>query len=816
MRRILFTAASALSVIAGVYLALHLDTPQAIAESRIGEKWFGPFFGRSSHSHHTSRNPRPPRETQTSNRRGRYEDNRPTAEDGAVVVTDEQASSAGELPIPMTEKTAPAAEGAATGRRSSRRTNRNTRKHDPADHTASLVVARKAHQDGLEQRFEQLKELLPDEPADFATTPFDQTPRAEAYELKTNADRTAPVPSTASDNGSSGKDRLSPRPAIAEEEAGKEPPDPFSTGSGTVGSSRPLASTRQQAKRTGAGSSPASFDQFPARQDDSRTNDSAAMAGRTLAQDRFDAHEDVKPSSLKTSATATQQTTNATSRGEAFPFEADGSHNDSPGYQADVRRSGDSILGNLETRRGLSGSLVTLGTSAAGLTVRWKTPGSLNLGEEAICRLEVQNEADQPASEVTVHIQLPKTARFVRSRPATTDGADGGGVLSWRLGQLKPQQTASIELVFIAKMAGSLEPTATVTSTRSSSANIEILDPRLTIAIKGADTLALDQAATYTLRITNTGTGPARRIVLTTLVDALLQTGGKGGREYTIGTLLPGQSREVRLAVSGSSAGSGHIAAHVRAASNLTADAQQTVSVLEPELSLAVEGPKLRYVNRPANYKISVHNSGPAVANNVQVFDLVPEGFRFANSSSGGTYDRETREVAWFVGRLQAGQTAEVDVRLIPLAPGDHRVVAAAVADASAIARAEFPTRVKGAANLVMEVIDTDDPVEVGGETTYEIRLINRGNVPAHGVQVAVLLGDEIRAVDATGPTRAEIDSDRIVFDKIPSLAPRQVAAYQVKAKCLSQGRARLRAYVRSDEAREAVLEEESTRIYAD
>ena len=45
---------------------------------------------------------------------------------------------------------------------------------------------------------------------------------------------------------------------------------------------------------------------------------------------------------------------------------------------------------------------------------------------------------------------------------------------------------------------------------------------------------------------------------------------------------------------------------------------------------------------------------------------------------------------------------------------------------------------VEGLAAIMFEVRDSEDPIEVGGETSYEIRVVNQGTKAATNVQVVV------------------------------------------------------------------------------
>ena len=61
---------------------------------------------------------------------------------------------------------------------------------------------------------------------------------------------------------------------------------------------------------------------------------------------------------------------------------------------------------------------------------------------------------------------------------------------------------------------------------------------------------------------------------------------------------------------------------------------------------------------------------------------------------------------------------------------------------------------VEGLAAIMFTVADTQDPIEVGGSTSYDIRVVNQGTKAAANVQVRILLPQGMKATGATGETR--------------------------------------------------------------
>ena len=88
----------------------------------------------------------------------------------------------------------------------------------------------------------------------------------------------------------------------------------------------------------------------------------------------------------------------------------------------------------------------------------------------------------------------------------------------------------------------------------------------------------------------------------------------------------------------------------------------------------------------------------------------------------------------------------------------------------------------------------------MGGETTYEIHVVNQGSKAAGNVRLAVLLPPEMKAVAAEGPTRHVIDGDRVVFDGLAQLAPKADATYRVRVQGLQPGDLRVRCQLLTDD----------------
>src|SRR5690606_8338363 len=117
---------------------------------------------------------------------------------------------------------------------------------------------------------------------------------------------------------------------------------------------------------------------------------------------------------------------------------------------------------------------------------------------------------------------------------------------------------------------------------------------------------------------------------------------------------------------------------------------------------------------RKADYVVSVANEGAAAASGVRVSHKVPEGFTFESAAQGGRYEPASREIVWYVGRIESRQSVSLVATLTATAPGAHQHVVAVTGEGGARAEAVVDTAVESTSSLVIEVIDLDDPVELG------------------------------------------------------------------------------------------------------
>ena len=128
---------------------------------------------------------------------------------------------------------------------------------------------------------------------------------------------------------------------------------------------------------------------------------------------------------------------------------------------------------------------------------------------------------------------------------------------------------------------------------------------------------------------------------------------------------------------------------------------------------------------------------------------------------------------------------------------------------------ADHDLAVEGLAAILFTVTDATDPIEVGGQTTYEVRIVNQGSKIGTNVRLAALIPAGMTAVNGEGPTRVAIDGQRVLFDPLTRLAPQADAFYKIHVKGTTPGDKRIQVQLMSDDVQTPVTKEESTHVYS-
>lgn len=446
--------------------------------------------------------------------------------------------------------------------------------------------------------------------------------------------------------------------------------------------------------------------------------------------------------------------------------------------------------------------------------VKWEARGEVTLGEQCQCVLIVKNNGKVSAKDIIVEASFPESVRLVESVPFPKSSSSK---LEWQFANLAAGEQKTIELTMVPTKRGELAASAQVRFTGTAATSFQVSEPMLKATVKMANEVNLGEPAAATVTISNPGTGTAQNVVIQAFLPSGLES--TSGKEFStdIGPLGPGETRTVRLSMIATAGGEQSVKVIAKSSTaNLEQATQAEINVLAPSLKLAATGPSLRYMHRAAKYVLTATNNSNTSTENVRISQVVAAGFDFVTANHGGRWDSQARTVSWYIGHLDVGQATTVELELMPQKVGEFKHAFRVTGDAGIEATTVVATRVEGAASLVMEVKDTDDPVEVGSEMTYEIRVRNEGSKSAQKVAVSCELPQDVELLKVDGPTSHIVESGMLIFKPSAELAARDSLIYKVTIKATVAGSTRLRARLTSESIQKPLIVEEATQFYAE
>jgi uncharacterized repeat protein (TIGR01451 family) len=457
------------------------------------------------------------------------------------------------------------------------------------------------------------------------------------------------------------------------------------------------------------------------------------------------------------------------------------------------------------------------GPQQPAITLQKVSPAEIQVGKQATFELHIRNAGQVPAHHVVVTDYVPAGTQLVDARPPANGGQHtAGGALIWSLGTLQPGEESQITLQVMPQSEGEIGSTAQVSFAAAATSRSICTRPQLTIEHTAPPKVLIGESLTVGITVSNPGSGPATGVAIEEDVpDGLAHVAGTQ-LEYEVGTLRPGESKRLELALRAEKPGVIQNTIVVRGEGGLAAQHTVQLEVVAPQLAVEVEGPKRRFLERQATYTLQVANPGTAPARDVELAAFLPRGMKFVTTDSQGQYDPAQHAVFWSLEELPPSKAGAVKLTTLPVEPGEQRLRIESRAERGLTAAGEQVVQVEQSAELLHTVKDTDEVIEVGSETTYEIRVTNTGTKAATNVRLAALMPPGMSAVGGEGPTRAGSDATQVIFEPLARLNPQEEVTYRVTVQGKQQGDHIVRVQLSSDEWPTPVTREESTRVYQD
>ncbi|MDG2380815.1 MAG: hypothetical protein P8N76_04005 [Pirellulaceae bacterium] len=454
------------------------------------------------------------------------------------------------------------------------------------------------------------------------------------------------------------------------------------------------------------------------------------------------------------------------------------------------------------------------GPQSPALTIEKSAPAEIQVGQPTKFEIRVRNTGQIAAESVLIRDEIPLGTKYVDSNPKATSVTNGA--IYWEIGSVRPGEDVVVTVELMPTEEGQVGSVATVAFQASAAARSNATKPELVLEQTGPREALLGETVRFSIKLSNPGSGAATEVVLEEDVPSGLSHSSGSKLEYEVGTIQPGQTRNLELTLKASQAGPVLNTIMARARGGLEATSSVELAVVAPKLEVVVDGPQKRYLDRQATFSVAVKNPGTSTAHGVEVLAKLPSGLKFVSTNNSGYYDQSRHAVVWSLEKLPAGEMGQAQFTARPVEMGQYEIRAEGKSKTGLQATDDHAIAVEGIAALFFGLADQVDPIEVGGRTTYEIKVVNQGSKAASNVRIVALVPDGMKPVGAEGPTKEQVQGQKVFFEPMGRLTPQGEAIFRISVEGTEPGDHRFRVQMSSDDMTRPVIKEEGTRIYAD
>lgn len=425
--------------------------------------------------------------------------------------------------------------------------------------------------------------------------------------------------------------------------------------------------------------------------------------------------------------------------------------------------------------------------------------------------IRVSNLTEMMLTEVTITETLSRDFQFNASEPTARTEDDR---LIWEIDSLGPRASKSIKITGVATASRPLEHCTAVTHTARNCAVVKVVEPTLEVATIAPAEALLCEPIQVEFVVTNTGTGAAQNVqIVDTLPAGLQTTDGKGKIVLEAGTLAAGEARRFSIKLRATKTGTYVNKAVATSAAGLTAESETTLTnVRQPILTLTKTGPKRQYLGRSIAYELTVTNKGDGPAQNTTIEDIIPPGVTNIEATAGAQFSGS--KLIWELGTLESNTSKNVRVSYTPTREGELMATATATAYCAEPVTDSSRTAITGIAAARLDVIDLEDPVEVGTNTTYLITVSNEGSAADSNIRITAVLDDKLQYVSSAGATAGSVMGKTITFAPLRNLDPKGKATWRIVVRGALAGDVRIKVTMHTDQLALPVEQTEATHIY--
>ncbi len=463
--------------------------------------------------------------------------------------------------------------------------------------------------------------------------------------------------------------------------------------------------------------------------------------------------------------------------------------------------------------------------STSNILIEKVFPKTVHKGQPYHYLINVTNLTELTLDNVNVIEKFPSSFAVGKTDPEIYDTS--GDRVAWALGKMKPHETRVIRVDGVANDTAGV-PCCTEANFQVPALclNTTVVDSGLEVSVNAPSESMMCNPIPVDYTVKNTGATTLRNVTVASSLPSQLTSDGANSINLNVGELPAGKSQTIQAMVMAAGTGDYNLSGSANGTpvssysgskgfDNISADANTvTTNVKKPALELAATSNREKqYVGRSIDLDYVVTNTGNANADGTALVASVPANTAFQSATNGGTYTPTSNTVSWALGNLSPSDSRKVSMTVGGSTAGTGTTSGEANAVCASAATASTGISMVGISALLLEVIDVNDPVEVGKSTIYEIRVTNQGNATATNIGLTGTFEDDMSYITSSGNTPISNAGKNLTFGSF-SLAPQEVVSWQIELKASGVGDHRFGIEMNSDQLTRPVSETESTTIY--
>jgi hypothetical protein len=171
-------------------------------------------------------------------------------------------------------------------------------------------------------------------------------------------------------------------------------------------------------------------------------------------------------------------------------------------------------------------------------------------------------------------------------------------------------------------------------------------------------------------------------------------------------------------------------------------------------------------------------------------------------------------DITWKFANIAPGEKHTLCATFSANQPGVLTFNSAATGNRAASVSTQCATRAFGIPAVLLEVVDLADPVLVGKDVIYVIRVLNQGTLPLSNIKIVATMEDGQSYVSGTGSTEVKAEGLQVSPGIVPILKPKEQAEWRIVMKAEKAGDVRLNVELKADQFSRVISETEATFQY--